>query len=566
MILFKNLRLFFSTVRHLKYEQITGQMKVRLKKRFEKPDSASKNLNIPPFPGYMWNQKNGFLPPGSQNNSQSDMLDGWFEFLNCRHKIGWPPHWGKSQQPKLWRYNLYYFEYLWALDYDHAKFIAKDWIDQCTFRSVRECWEPYPVSLRIINFLGVFLGKYSKEILQDNDFIKCLWESIFVQTRWLDENIETHILGNHLFENAAAMTIAGSCFSGKEAECWFEKGFNLLKRELKEQILKDGVHFEQSPMYHCRITYLMCFLYNIGNQELIELIEYPLSKMIFALERFAHPDGGLALMGDSAQNVYNSIASLKAYYYLIVNKTVSNLKKENSGAFALPEAGYYGSSNDIGDYIICDMGSIGPDYLPAHGHADIFSFELTLSGHRIIVDSGVYDYEKSEMRNYCRSTKAHNTVEINSQDQCELWGIFRVGRRKKPFDVKWHSEKNGGFIVSGSHDGYKRLSGNPVHYREFRWDISQRLIVSDEVTASRHQTIVSRLHLHPVCTIDSMEYNIVWIKTPAGLLRISYTGDCIISIEKSFYCPEFGIKEQNVCIKAKYSSSKVNFGYVIEKI
>ena len=76
-----------------------------------------------------------------------------------------------------------------------------------------------------------------------------------------------------------------------------------------------------------------------------------------------------------------------------------------------------------------------PDYLPAHGHGDIFSFELSLDGRRVVVDGGTSSYEAGHERDWARSTRAHNTVEIAGADQCEFFGAFRVGRRGRPRDV-----------------------------------------------------------------------------------------------------------------------------------
>ena len=566
MNLLKAIPLFLSTIRYLKPIQITGQIQIRLKRRFEQPHKFLAKQVVPPYPGSSWNLKNDFLPPGPQINTENNMVKGWFDFLNSRQNVGWPPRWDDPETSKLWQYNLHYFEYLWSLDYCQARLLTSEWIHRHTLDSERVGWEAYPVSLRLINLCGLFFGKYSKEVSEDKKFLELLWESIFIQTQWLVLNLETHILGNHLFENAAALTFTGSCFSGKESQKWFDLGFELLKKEIQEQILSDGMHFELSPMYHCRITYLLSLLYTAGRPHLRQTIDAPLQKAVSALEHLIHPDGEIALLSDSAHQIYNSPSSLIAHCKAITGNRSTEKPKSTFGAFALTDSGYFGSKNHNLDSIICDLGPIGPDYLPAHGHADIFSYELSLKGHRIVVDSGVYDYEKSEMRNYCRSTKAHNTVEISGHNQCELWEIFRVGRRGKTFDIKWQPEENGGFIASGKHDGYKRLAGHPVHFREFKWEPDKKLLVTDEITSTSHQTAVSRIHLHPSCSIDSIEDKMALLNTPAGKVKISFSDPSCISIEKSFYCPQFGVKTDNICIAASYSGNRIQAGYVIEKL
>ena len=69
----------------------------------------------------------------------------------------------------------------------------------------------------------------------------------------LEKRIESHLLGNHLFANAKALVFAGTYFSGAEADRWLNRGISILEREIPEQILLDGGHFELSTMYHALI-------------------------------------------------------------------------------------------------------------------------------------------------------------------------------------------------------------------------------------------------------------------------------------------------------------------------
>src|SRR5690606_13087772 len=74
--------------------------------------------------------------------------------------------------------------------------------------------------------------------------------SLAMQARYLRRRLEIHLLGNHLWANAKALVFAGAFFTGDESAGWLHKGAALIGRELDEQILPDGGHFERSPMYH----------------------------------------------------------------------------------------------------------------------------------------------------------------------------------------------------------------------------------------------------------------------------------------------------------------------------
>ena len=321
-------------------------------------------------------------------------------------------------------------------------------------------------------------------------------------------------------------------------------GKSILEKEIPEQILGDGMHFERSPMYHCRITYLLALLYNTSHSELVDLVKEPLKRAINALVKLTHPDGQIALLNDSAFSVYNIPDQLVTYVQESLADNNGENKTATAGPFALPDAGYYGFRDDAGTYIVCDAALIGPDYIPGHAHADIFSFELSMKGHRVIVDSGVHDYEVSPMRRYCRSTKAHNTVEIDGQDQCEMWAAFRVARRGRPYNVRWKPTQEG-FELSAWHDGYKRLKGRPIHHRKFVWCKPGSLRIEDRIIASCPKSVTSRLHLHPDCSIDKIEDNSVCVSYLSGKFELSFSGEGKLSLEESFYCPEFGKKLEN---------------------
>ena len=149
---------FARTIVHLRGQQLTSQVRNRLRPLYERPEKLAARP-LPAFDGCRWRPEHDFLPPGPQNNSAADMLDGRFSFLNSDKDLGWPPDWNRNDLPKLWLYNLHYFEYLWALDYEDSKSLVLDWIGNHTLQHEQLGWEPYPTSLRLMNLCGVFFSK-----------------------------------------------------------------------------------------------------------------------------------------------------------------------------------------------------------------------------------------------------------------------------------------------------------------------------------------------------------------------------------------------------------------------
>ncbi len=521
---------YYYTAKYLKGRQIVGQVRNRIRTKLEGP--VFLHRKAPDIPECCWSGNVQPPPAGGSGARQPSIMEGKFAFLNRTESLEWPPQWNRADLPKLWMYNLHYFDWIWNLEYEQGRFAAGDWIVQHTPGRGRTGWEPYPTSLRLMNWTGYFFGKNRSAIDTDREFAARLWQSLYLQACRLQRRLEKHLLANHLFENAAALAFVGSCFGGAAARNWYETGVAILRREIPEQILSDGVHFERSPMYHGRILYVLQLLAAAGDPQIGELVNAPVMKMAQALQRLTHPDGRIALLNDSAFEIYHEPAE------------ICGPAGDTFGAFALSEAGYYGWRGPEGNFLICDAGPIGPDYQPGHAHSDIFSFELSLLGRRVIVDSGVCSYEPGEDRDYCRSTRAHNTVEIAGQDQCELWGSFRVARRAQINLLEW-TPSGRGFALHAVHDGYKRLRPQLRHSRRFEWNAQGRLRIVDSVEGAEGESLVSRLHLHPRCRIERIEGAEATVSLDSIAVRIAFTGAGELEAETSFYCPEFGRKMQN---------------------
>ena len=153
-----------------------------------------------------------------------------------------------TAKPKLWLYNLHYFDGLAASADDEHRALQRRLVARWIAENPPghgNGWEPYPISLRLVNWI-----KWS---LSGEALDRAWLASLAVQARWLARHIEWHLLGNHLLANAKALLFAGLFFDGPEAWRWFEQGLSIYEREIPRQILADGGHFELSPMYHAII-------------------------------------------------------------------------------------------------------------------------------------------------------------------------------------------------------------------------------------------------------------------------------------------------------------------------
>jgi len=453
--------------------------------------------------------------------------------------------WDAPSIDKLWRYNQHYFDYLNAsnsvLNNQWHLALLQRWVDENEPGS-GVGWDPYPTSLRIVNWI-----KWS--LIGNKLPAKCV-ESLVLQARFLMHRIEWHILGNHLFANAKALIFSGLFFNGYEANQWLCKGLKIISDELSEQVLADGGHFERSPMYHAIFLEDILDLINLAetypglvNADVIDNWKSIAADMMCWLKVMTHPDGEIALFNDSAFKISPKPERLLEYAKRL--SIHSKEPQEISEIIHLSESGYLRvNKNNLA--LIIDVAKVGPDYLPAHAHADTLSFELSLHGLRVFVNGGTSVYGDSEIRLYERSTAAHNTVVVDNENSSEVWSGFRVARRAYPFDFKSNKTEDCVYIEC-SHNGYERLNKGLVHTRT--WKVSNGCLNIHDNVKGCHSEAFAYYHLSPDAKIFSIDANeIILLMKNGEKVRLNYLGSSF-NILDGYYAPEFGKRLPNQYLK-----------------
>jgi hypothetical protein len=188
----------------------------------------------------------------------------------------------------------------------------------------------------------------------------------------------------------------------------------------------------------------------------------------------------------------------------------------------------------------------------------------------MITDSGVYEYTSGVWRDFFRSTRAHNTVAVDGENQSEVWGSFRVARRAYPRDVTWIATEEGDYFCGG-HDGYRRLSEPVLHHRRVLHLKGEFWMVLDQITGRGRRRADSFIHFHPEAAVE--------LKSP-GEMRVSRAGSTLtvwafdhdhldfcsgqIHPPQGWYAPEFGVKwpRKTLCL-TKAGPVPFFVGYVL---
>jgi uncharacterized heparinase superfamily protein len=536
----------FHTVRFLRGGQILHRLRYRMTSpRVPVTRTAHQQRWSRPWPAH------GLLDPGL-------IAPGTFEFLGERGRVDKPADWNDPARSHLWLYNLHYLDDLNAIGATRREAelseLVQHWIHENPVGS-GVGWEPYPLSLRIVNLV--------KWISRQTVVAPHWLGNLATQADALSRRIEFHLLGNHLFANAKALVFAGAFLAGDAAQGWLQRGLAILERQVPEQFLADGGHFERSPMYHAILLADVLDLI-----ELADVSELPplrarregwvnvANRALDWLDAMTHPDGEIAFFNDAAIGIAPNPHLLAKHAAGLLGARTPP-PRPPFGLRVLRDSGYCRIDLAHSGAAILDIAALGPDYLPAHGHADTLSFELSLFGTRVFVNSGTSMYGESDERLRQRGTAAHNTVMIDAADSSEVWGGFRVARRARA-TLHGAEQAPKRIVVHGSHDGYRRLAGRNTHLR--RWTFGPDSLQIDDTITGRFHSAHARFYLHPAVVVQQLDVEArhATLRLPGGQSVLLDVTGATLNAEPSAWHPRFGVTVANRCLNLRFEGGQVS--------
>lgn len=489
-------------------------------------------------------------PSGERALSKADeLLEGRFAVLNgitlrFHGDIDWAPG-GAAYRLPYFRLNAFGFLEVLSDAYQATrarKYIEKgvalmdDWWRRNGRAIGGTPWDAYVVADRISQWIA-FFSAHADFFTQPEEWVR----RIAVQARYLRKNVEFHLGANHLLSEARALAFAGVFLKDAALR---EYGLRLLEDEYAEQFLEDGGHYERSLSYQIEAMqqYLevMALLRWMGDARW-EAYAARLHRPFCFLRAAMGPDLSIPLVNDAssdypfpaadfyacASRIYGDpgFPALKSAYadrWLGCEWTAAPPGREAAQGEPFQRAtGYLFDATSFGErrqFLFMDAGDMGPDYNLGHAHADSLSVLWSVDGERILVDAGTFSYMPGEKRAYYRSTRAHNTVEIDGTDSAEVWGAFRVGRRGHAKLIRYENDGRS-LRLTAAHDGYEVLLKPPVrHVRMLERDagaIGFRII--DELQGAGKHRYASRLHFAPGIELECAGPNEVLV---AGKYRI----------------------------------------------
>jgi len=409
---------------------------------------------------------------------------------------------------------------------------------------------PLEMGVRLINWVwaieliqpsGLVAGELETRLL--NATYRHVWDIVRKFSRASSAN-------NHLIGEAAGVFVATSYFRNlRKADGWRATSKAILSEEILRQTCPDGGGREQALGYHLFVLQFFAIAGLIARRTRADFPD-PYWARLEAMFDFAGAmsEGGEALpmFGDADEGYVLDLGGergdwrewmavgailferphFKAWagrysetaWWLLGPESRDRWERidasgveQSISSRAFPDTGYYllqwgGRSNGDRISVVFDCGELGYLSIAPHGHADALSFTLRAFGLDVIVDPGTYDYfTYPEWRTYFRSTRGHNTVIIDDQDQSEMLGPFMWGKKAKARCVSWEPSDHGGKVV-GEHDGYTRLREPVLHRRTVELDGQARVVtIRDEVFALGTHDVRLYFHLAEHCTAERID-------------------------------------------------------------
>ena len=405
-MIFKKIQLYFYTLRDLKISQFLFHLKFF----FIKPKFLNKE----------WTNKKIFCEKKEELNFIEDVNDykkiNFYKQFKLLNKI-------ENQNNKLKKFNLFYLNHILneKISFNKKKENIKKLYEYSLKNKYSSAWHPYPTSIRLMNLIKF---RYSNNI--DSKFID---NFIFSHFFSLIRNLEYNLNANHLLTNIIAInTFLVTCsLKTEEIENNKKKYFDKLDKVLKSQF-NFYFHYENSPKYHLflikQILDLEILKKIVGkknNNKNILLIKKGLNFIL----NISHPDKTLPFFNDTNRN-YIKVDKIKKKFEIIFGD-LGNFKFKNK-IFPI----IYNKQFKL----ITKCCEPSPKYNPGHTHGDNLSFELSILNKRILTGRGISTYENNNDRKIQRSSKNHNSIEINGLSANEVWNSFRVARKSKISSLK----------------------------------------------------------------------------------------------------------------------------------
>lgn len=427
-----------------------------------------------------------------------------------------------------------------------AKFYIMDFIEKHEKIVPSPSTRTLDTGIRIFNIFEALQYLYYLNEIDENEQ-NIIYQSIINQITYLKKNYLTKYKTSNWgsIQTCAIVSILPFLTSNTyndEIYIWAKKELEL---QFNIQVYSDGMHWEQSTMYHVEVlNYAMKAIYylKLAKKNIPEVLYSKAEDLANALFLQLTPTYNIETFGDTdrvyAVDVFEKAAIIfknpKFKYITDENLDIETIYTFGACAYKLiskiekikPEQLYY-DGNDSGMYVVRSEwdktasftmftnGSLGS----GHGHSDNLHFSLYHMSNEILIDSGRYTYrEDHPLRTYLKSMQAHNSVIIDNNEYCcpsDSWGYSDFGIPLKNYT----KHINNIHYFEGSIIGHNPLQ---IITRKLVVISPDIWVVCDELKCDGKHEAISYFHFDPMCDVD---LNKMTVKNKNSTLKFKITGE-----------------------------------------
>ncbi len=453
------------------------------------------------------------------------------------------------------------------------------------------------VAIRVVNWIwGYYFFMDSPEVT--DEFLLKFLRSLLIHGKYIRGNLERGrkgINGNHYLSDIVGLAYIGTMFPEfKEAKGWRDFALKELIQEMGKQVYPDGVDYEGSISYHRLVTELFLsatLLHVINGGTFPGWYMDKLEKMIEFVMYYTKTDGTAPQIGDNDDGRLHILGNYENWnrvdhrYLLSIGAALFNrpdlkqaagelqeealwlLGEEGFKKFnlfsdtgtvisskAFPDGGFYIMRNE-NLQLIADCVPASHKAPTGHKHNSRLSFELFAYDKSFIIDPGAYIYTADkDMRNLFRSTRYHNTVTVDGEEQNRFNEneLFRLGYDAAVKVNKWEATDEYD-IIDAEHNSYKRLRNPVMHRRLIFFDKQENYwVVKDILTGMGSHRFDLYFHFAPLkIELDGDPPLMVKTKVKGANLAIIplYTDGTSVVMDKGWISFQYGVKIEAPIVK-----------------
>lgn len=412
----------------------------------------------------------------------------------------------------------------------HVEALIRSWLgDYDDWHPV--AWQPEVIARRLISWMTNAPIAVST---QDLVYHSAVMNSMARQARHLARTAVHSRDGLPRLLAIIGLTYSGFCLP--EGARRFDKGIQLLTKELDRQILADGGIITRNPSDQFEALKALVALkadLRGANQEMPTAVQRAIDRMAPMLRFFRYGDGKLALFNGSFEEKAEEIDA--------VLDTAEADGKPLGGAI------YSGfqrvQTEDV--LLVMDAGSPPQGDLSVNAHAGLNSFEFSVGVDRLIVNCGSSEQMSADgWQKVSRTTAAHSTLIINDRNSCSILDNQKIGRwPKKVAAVRDDMEDTVRLDVT--HSGYVPAFGYE-HERILSIRRDGKDVAGTDVLTAGGRTKKAgvpfdiRFHLHPAVDAQALVDGAAVDLTLPGGTRWRFESTQGVAIEESVYLGERG--------------------------